>query len=233
MVEQFHAGAEYSVEGVSESGRHVIACITRKFTEPEHSVEIGHVLPAPLETGLAHRIEATVTAMLSALGITAGVTHTEIIVTDTQVRIIETHLRPAGDQIPYLLAEACGIDLIAALAAQSVGLPVLDAVEQAKKAAARAPTYAAIWYATPPLRGVLTSVEGVAEAAGLPGVRGAASLVGEGDVMTDVSASHARAGYAWAIGATADEALDRARLASERLRFTVGRVDRTNATDWA
>jgi hypothetical protein len=36
MAEKFHSGSEYSVECVSEDGKHVVACITAKYSDPEH-----------------------------------------------------------------------------------------------------------------------------------------------------------------------------------------------------
>jgi biotin carboxylase len=75
MVEQFHTGTEYSVEALSEHGEHVVACITRKFSEPAGFVEVGHVLPADLDAGVTERIGQTVRAALAALGVVEGVTH--------------------------------------------------------------------------------------------------------------------------------------------------------------
>jgi biotin carboxylase len=62
LVEPFHEGTEYSVECISEDGSHVVAGITAKYLEDDGFVELGHVVPAPLEKAEAGRISATVTA---------------------------------------------------------------------------------------------------------------------------------------------------------------------------
>lgn len=220
MVEQFHRGVEFSVECLSERGRHVVACITRKISEREHFVELGHVLPAPLGDTDRKRIESVVADMLDALGVTDGVTHTEVIDTGDAVRIVETHLRPAGDEIPYMLEKASGIDLIDALARQSAGLPALDMVI-GRLESAEPNRCAAIWYVCPPTAGEIRDIEGLEEARALPGVCEVSVLRGVGEQLTGLSASAARAAYAWAVGSSPQEALERARAAAERLAFTV------------
>lgn len=220
MVEQFHKGSEYSVECLSEQGRHVVACVTQKISEPDHFVELGHILPAPIEDTDRARIESVVLAMLDALGVTDGVTHTEVVDTGEDVRVIETHLRPAGDEIPYMVAEALGVDLIEALARQSVGLPALAAVT-AQLSAADPHRYAAIWYLTPDAAGEVRGIDGLDDARAMSGVRDVSILRGVGEHLTALSGSSARSAYAWAVGTSPDEALARARGAVERLRFSV------------
>lgn len=222
LVERFHQGTEYSVECLSENGEHLVACVTLKVSEHRHFVELGHVLPAPLTDPEHDRIAATVRATLDALGIREGVTHTEVLVTDDAVRIIETHLRPAGDEIPYLLKRARGIDLIDALARQSLGLPALGAARETLAAAqAGAPRYAAIWHACPDAVGTLVSVSGVEEARALDGVFDVDLYVEPGGELTGVSGSFARAAHVCAEGAGPHEALERARSAAQLLVFTV------------
>jgi biotin carboxylase len=219
MVEQFHTGAEYSVEALSENGEHVIACITRKFLGPAHFVEVGHVLPAELDAATTRSVEHTVRAALDALGIRDGVTHTEVICTGDRVHIVETHLRPAGDQIPYLLAHVRSIDLLDALARQSVGLAALPAI--ARAVAAPVEQFAAIWYACPDPVGEVLSVDGVPAARALPGVQGVEVLIGPGQQLPGLANSGGRAAYAWATAPTAAEACQRARSAVQALRFSV------------
>ncbi|MFC7472559.1 acetyl-CoA carboxylase biotin carboxylase subunit family protein [Actinomadura keratinilytica] len=100
LVEPFLSGEEYSVESVSEDGEHLVVGVTRKLSEPDHFVEVGHVIPAPLPDGDERRIASTVRAMLSALGVRTGVTHTEVIVAPDAVHIVETHLRRPATRSP-------------------------------------------------------------------------------------------------------------------------------------
>lgn len=237
MVERFHHGPEYSVEAVSEHGRHLIACVTQKFTAPGGFVEIGHLLPAPLAAGTRRAIEDTVTAALTALGVRDGVTHTEVLLAggmasgraDVQasvqagerVRIIETHLRPAGDFIPAMLDRARRIDLAGALARQSVGQPVLAGLRRVLSRPAGPDGHAAIWYAVPDRPGVLESAGGTGAARAVAGVADAAVLASPGDRVRAVSMSGDRLGYAWATGTSPEQALSRAQQAVAALSFEI------------
>ncbi|MFI7661812.1 ATP-grasp domain-containing protein [Micromonospora parva] len=219
MVERFHHGREFSVEAVSEHGRHLVACVTEKHLA-RGFVEIGHVLPARLSPEDRSQIERAVEATLDALGVRTGVTHTEVIVTPDRVRIVETHLRLAGDEIPLMLARISSIDLADALVRQSVGMSVLDDLEVAKRRFDASPLYAAIWYAEPTVDGVIESIEGVDAARLIPGVQEVSVTVGRGDRIAPLTMSRDRPAYAWATGTSAGEALDRARAAVGELRFT-------------
>ncbi|MEU9479449.1 ATP-grasp domain-containing protein [Streptomyces sp. NPDC048191] len=219
LVEPFHEGTEYSVECISEDGSHVVAGITAKYSETEGYVELGHVVPAPLADAEAERIGATVSAALSALGVTHGVTHTEVMVQPDAVRIIETHLRPGGDRIPYMLALARGIDLVGLLVRQCLGEKILDKARRAVASARDIPCYAAIWHAAPDRRGVLKAVEGVREAAAMEGVREVKLLLEVGQELGDLAESLSRPAHAWTLADTPEQALSQARAAVERLVF--------------
>lgn len=219
LVEPFHTGTEYSVECISEDGDHVVAAITAKYLAPSGYVELGHVVPAPLDEASAERIGATVVAALSALGVTDGVTHTEVMVSPDTVHIIETHLRPGGDGIPDMLTLARGIDLDRLLARQCLGESVLDEARAAVATARDLPFFSAIWYACPDRRGVLKSVEGLEAAAAVEGVWAVRQLVDDGTEIGDLTGSDARPAFAWAVGDTADQALAQARAAIDQLVF--------------
>ncbi|KIF78051.1 hypothetical protein QR77_38045 [Streptomyces sp. 150FB] len=222
MVERFHEGQEFSVEAFSDRGRHLVACVTEKHIEPTRFVELGHVLPAPLPTGSQDLVEKTVTDMLSALGVENGVTHTEVILTDGVVRIVETHLRPAGDKIPKMLAHVSRIDLVDALARQSLGLEAFEDVLAARRRFGSGPaTYAAIWYASSDAGGRVDAVDGVEEARGMDGVVEVSVDVRAGDRLSPLTMSRDRPAHAWAVGDAPEEALQRARAAVGVLRFHV------------
>ncbi|WP_156893568.1 ATP-grasp domain-containing protein [Actinokineospora enzanensis] len=224
MVEKFHVGEEFSVESFSEDGEHLPLCITKKYLLPGTFVELGHVLPAPVSEQRAERIGAAVVAALTALGIRHGVTHTEVIATEDGVHIVETHLRQGGDRIPYLLAGAREVDIVPALARQSLGLPALEDLRgQVDKAATG--RYAAIWYATPDTTGKITEVCGEQEARDRPGVREVTVRKSAGDFLSGITSSSARPAWVWAVGDTAEEALATAQQAVRAVRFVVGESD--------
>ncbi|MFE2307075.1 ATP-grasp domain-containing protein [Streptomyces sp. NPDC059411] len=221
LVEPFLSGDEYSVECVSEDGEHLVVGVTRKISEHDHFVEVGHVVPAPLPAADTDRIAATVRDMLAALGVRTGVTHTEVIVSADAVHIVETHLRPAGDEIPELWARVSGVDLIDVVARQAVGLKVLDEVRAALADGKERPRCAAIWYACPDAVGEIVSVAGEDEARALEGVTDVEVLREPGKRLKGVTGSFARAAHVCAVGATQDEALKRAQDGVRRLSFTV------------
>jgi biotin carboxylase len=221
MVEQFHTGTEYSIESVSQDGTHLTACIIAKYSDPAHYVELGHVLPAPLDPGTEQGITATVHAALDSLGITDGVTHTEVIVTPGGTHITETHIRPAGDRIPEMLNRARGIDLLGLVVELALRIPVLEEVSTLLRDEHDRGQYAAIWYACPTQRGRVVSVDGIEGAGAVPGVCEVRVKAHTGDVIGDTVNSDARAAYACALGETPDQALSRAQASIQQLAFNV------------
>ncbi|WP_329413219.1 ATP-grasp domain-containing protein [Streptomyces sp. NBC_00704] len=221
LVEQFLSGDEYSVECVSEDGEHLAVGITRKISEHDHFVEVGHVVPAPLADPDERRIRDAVTDMLTALGVRQGVTHTEVIVAADAVHIVETHLRPAGDEIPELWARVSGVDLIDVVARQAVGIKVLDDVRAALAAPHDGPSAAAIWYACPDAVGEIVEITGEDEARALEGVVDVEVLREPGKRLKGVTGSFARGAHVCAVGTSQDEALRRAQEGVRKLSFTV------------
>ncbi|MGW0673057.1 ATP-grasp domain-containing protein [Streptomyces sp. NPDC002746] len=221
LVEQFLSGDEYSVECVSEDGEHLAVGVTRKISEHDHFVEVGHVVPAPLPDADDQRIRTTVTDMLTALGVRRGVTHTEVIVAADAVHIVETHLRPAGDEIPELWARVSGVDLIDVVARQAVGLKVLDGLRATLAAPHDGPVAAAIWYACPDAVGEIVEVTGEEEARALEGVVDVEVLREPGKRLKGVTGSFARGAHVCAVGTSQDEALRRAQEGVRKLSFTV------------
>ncbi|MYT33688.1 MULTISPECIES: ATP-grasp domain-containing protein [unclassified Streptomyces] len=221
IVEPFHQGREFSVECVSETGRHFVAGITQKSIDQNSFVEVGHLVPAPLPEAEAAAIADTVRRMLDALEIRDGATHTEVILTEDGVRIIETHLRYGGDRIPNMLAAATGIDIQKTWARQAVGHSITAEIEEAMKRhrSGERAEFAAIRYRCADRRGVLTAVHGIEEAQRMPGVAEVAAVAGVGEQVGDLTGSLARLAFAWALGATPEEAAERARAAVDSLTF--------------
>ncbi|MFI9628871.1 ATP-grasp domain-containing protein [Streptomyces sp. NPDC052042] len=222
LVEPFVTGDEYSVECVSEDGEHLVTGITRKISEDDHFVEVGHVVPAPLPDSDEQRIAGTVRDALKALGVRRGVTHTEVIVRADEVYVVETHLRPAGDEIPELWARITGVDLIDVVARQAVGLQVLDDVRAAlAETRENGPRAAAIWYACPDAVGEIVEVSGEEGARALEGVVDVEVLREPGKRLKGVTGSFARGAHVCAVGTTQEEALSRAQEGVRKLAFTV------------
>jgi biotin carboxylase len=217
IVEEFLVGDEYSVEAISGQDRHHIIAVTKKFKNAETFVEIGHLVPAPIEAGEREAIEAYVTRILAAFNFRNCPSHTELILTAQGPRIIETHTRVGGDRILDLVRHSTGVDMYDLVAQQSVGVdigPLLPAPVVHQQSAA-------VWYADPGALATqeLSGVLGVDDAKKLPYVKSVEILRKPGTRGAAVRSSFERSGLAVAVGESPAEALTRARAAIDALEF--------------
>lgn len=213
LVERFHVGPQLSVEAFSEGGRHQVVAVVAKSSDPATTVELGHVTPADLPPADTAACTGFVEAVLDAVGITDGPSHTEVVLTADGPRVIETHVRLAGDEIPELVRRTTGVDLAGCAARQAAGQRVLPEIRQAL-AAGGAGGHAAIWFALPPVGGRLVEVRGLAAA-------DAVALLDPGDDIAVPLNSDSRFAYALATAPTAAAALAAARARAERLTAVV------------
>jgi biotin carboxylase len=126
------------------------------------------MFPAALSPADTEAAERTALHALKALGLDAGVAHTEIKLTPDGPRLVEVNPRPAGNRITELIRHVTGIDLAAACVAVALGRePDLRRADTGLKSAA-------IGFLVPDGDGVLETVDGADEvraAAGLLEVR--------------------------------------------------------------
>lgn len=161
LVEEYLDGPQISVESFSEEGEHCVVAATGKFSHPDSLVELGHVVPAALSEKDREEVWRYVPAVLDALGVRNGACHTELVLTGEGPRLIETHLRLGGDDIPELVKEATGVDLVDAVVRQTVGERVLPGIRTALSGPARRAH--AIWFGSSPCEGRAVRVEGLEE----------------------------------------------------------------------
>ncbi|WP_327267910.1 ATP-grasp domain-containing protein [Streptomyces sp. NBC_01218] len=164
LMEEYLDGPEYSVEAFSFAGRHVVAAITEKFTDPAHCAELGHAVPARLPSGAQEQVRQSVGRFLDLIGYRDGVSHTEIRIGKDGPRVIESHNRVAGDAIPELVRSAYGIDLMTL----ALGWPFRLVEELPDRPMAHAGASVRVLVGEP--GGRVESVEGVAEALRQEGV---------------------------------------------------------------
>ncbi|MEU6084097.1 ATP-grasp domain-containing protein [Streptomyces sp. NPDC047108] len=217
VAEPFLTGPQYSVECFSELGEHEVVAVTRKFSDPVSLVELGHVMPAPLPPETGDAIRAYVVAVLGALGVEYGPTHTEVVLTEAGPRIIETHLRVGGDEIWNMVTDATGVDLVEYQLRQCTGEKVLPDIRAVLADPARPRRHEAIWFAGAPGAGVLVEVAG-ADGPHPEGVR--LEVLGTpGSSLGGLQSSDSRLAQARAHADTAEKALDLAREAIAGLEF--------------
>lgn len=219
LVEEFFDGPQYSVEAFSEGGEHEVVGVTRKYSDPVSFVELGHVSPADLSGEQSRDIDTYVKRILESIGVRNGPTHTEVVLTSRGPRLIETHVRLAGDKIPDLTLDATGVDIDDCATRQALGEQVLPGIRAALGAADRPTRASSIWFASVDTVGVLEAVIGTDKAAAVPGVTEVSVLAKPGARIGALADSDSRLAYARALGDTADAALTAARKAVSHLEF--------------
>ncbi|MFD4475836.1 acetyl-CoA carboxylase biotin carboxylase subunit family protein [Streptomyces sp. NPDC058471] len=130
LVEEYLDGPEVSVETVTHRGVTSAVAVTRTsvgfdpyFMETEHSVTA--------DDPLLCEVSPVAAAALEAVGITHGVSHVEIRLTEDGPKVIEVNARLGGDLIGELVRLATGISLPLASAALACGeIPDLRPVRQ-------------------------------------------------------------------------------------------------------
>ncbi|MDT0269464.1 ATP-grasp domain-containing protein [Streptomyces sp. DSM 44915] len=221
LAERFHEGPQFSVEALSEDGEHQVLAVVRKFYEPDGYVELGHLAPAGLDAAAELAVAGLVAATLDALGVGHGPTHTEVVLTAAGPRVIETHLRLAGDEIPELVGEVTGLDYPRLVARQALGQRVLPEV-RAALADPGPERYSAIWFTLPTGGGTLVAAEppppGAVPAGGSVETH---PLLDPGDEIAHPANSDSRVAATRSRAGTAAEAVRAARAAAEAVRVRV------------
>jgi biotin carboxylase len=138
-VDRYVSGTEYSVEAVTWApGKTEIIAVTEKhLTRPPYFAEVGHVSPATLSSSDHALLERATIRVLEGLGMEAGVSHAEFRMSHDGPILMEVAGRPAGDQIPRLVALATGWNLYTAELGAVLGSPVSPDAPSAERAAIR------------------------------------------------------------------------------------------------
>ena len=110
LAEEYLDGPEISVEAFSHDGAHTVVALTDKFLGPGF-IEVGHAVPADLADPVRRQVCELTTALLDAVGVVEGPTHTEVKLTARGPRVVESHNRVGGDFIPDLVQLVHGVDL--------------------------------------------------------------------------------------------------------------------------
>ena len=138
LVERRLAGPEYSLEALVAGGDVVFENVTAKSVlGGDAPVEVGHVVPAPLDTADRGRFAVALRRLVAATGFGTGILHAEWIDTADGLVLVECAGRIPGDQIIELIDLAYGVRLCHALADLLAGNPVELPGEPARAAAIR------------------------------------------------------------------------------------------------
>ncbi|MEU5421493.1 ATP-grasp domain-containing protein [Streptomyces sp. NPDC020667] len=123
LLEEYVAGPEVSVEGYVLDGQVVIVSVTSKLLGAEpYFVELGMIVQHELEPPVRAAVEAYVTDVCRALGVTLGPFHCELRLPEGDPVLIETGARLAGHSIPQLVELVTGVSLARVMLASYAGL---------------------------------------------------------------------------------------------------------------
>lgn len=204
MAEELATGLEYSVETVTLGpGRHELLAVTEKRLFPGSLVERQHVVPAQLAPLEEAAVTAEVRAVLDAAGLTGGIAHTEVMVADGVVRLIESHSRKGGDSIMDLVRLVTGRDPERVYCRALAHSSEVGATTSGTPAGGCATV--GFLRAEP---GRVTAVEGRDAAMALPGVVKLRVTVEPGDMVAPMRSSADRVGHVLVHAATRVEALE-------------------------
>lgn len=211
LAEEYLNGPEYSVESVSQDGKHEIVMVTEKLiTGAPGFVELGHQMPARLDCADREAIDSLVVRFLDLIGQRTGPVHTELRVTPSGPRLIEAQTRIGGDQIWEMTELVTGVDMIAETLAGLLGLP---APARPPLAAAAAIRFLAFENTT------VAGVHGLDEAREAPGVLRLVCTLTPGRVLGDIASSDSRQGYVLCEGDDTQDAVAKAEAARDLVRI--------------
>ncbi|MBA3772241.1 MAG: ATP-grasp domain-containing protein [Ramlibacter sp.] len=129
IAEKYVDGDEYSIETISKNGVHELIAATRKTVSGfPHFVELAHVQPFALGPRLG-QVQALVFQALDGLRHKTGPAHTEVKVDDKAVHIIESQIRPGGDQLWEITRLTSGMDVARETICCLLGRPAPERVK--------------------------------------------------------------------------------------------------------
>ncbi|GAA4252853.1 ATP-grasp domain-containing protein [Dactylosporangium darangshiense] len=213
LVERCVEGPEFSVEMLVQDGGALFANVTGKRLFPgPRPVELAHVVPADIPSGLAARLVGETGRVIRAAGFRDGIVHCEWIVEDGVPFLVECAGRFAGDGIIELIQRAYPVELNRAYFA------VMRGEAPTVPLPARAEGGAAVWFLSIEA-GVVDRVQGVEEAAGAPGVFACDVSVAAGDTFGGLRSSWDRVGDVMVTAGDPAEALRLAEAAAALIRI--------------
>ncbi|MEU9138940.1 ATP-grasp domain-containing protein [Streptomyces sp. NPDC048404] len=211
LAEERLQGPEYSVEALVQRGEIVFQNITAKTVIPgPYPVELGHLLPAPLDPDTQTAFATAMRALVTSTGFGTGILHAEWILTDSGPTLVECAGRCPGDYLVDLVDLAYDtrirLTLIDLLAGRPVTLPRSSQRTSAIRFLAAGP-------------GTVTEVVGVDTARKLPGVQAVEVDVEPGQEVRPWASSWDRAGHVIATGPDADTTRHRVLDAETAIRI--------------
>lgn len=122
LIEEYLDGPEVSVESVVIGGKvHCVAITEKSLGFEPYFEEVGHQISPGEPLSNADEVQRVVSQAHVALGVSDGITHSELRLTSRGPAIVEVGARLGGDLIPYLARLATGVDMARAAAELACG----------------------------------------------------------------------------------------------------------------
>ncbi|HEV2373482.1 MAG TPA: ATP-grasp domain-containing protein [Streptosporangiaceae bacterium] len=175
VVEEFIEGPEVCVDAVAHAGEVIFQNVLDKPRPMNGPLfeEVEFITPSGQDTeALAQALKVN-EQLLHGLGLADGIGHTEMRLTSTGPRLIETHLRVAGQRLPEIVARAVGVDFFGAAVDLAMGL--------CPDTTPRPCCYAGYQCVYSARSGILRAVEGLDDARQVPGVTGVEVVTAAGE----------------------------------------------------
>jgi len=135
LVESYFKGTLYSAETVSYQGEtKLISVSSRVLSDIPLFMEKAISLPLDIEKNGLEHVEPWIKSVLSAISYTDGFAHTEFIVTDDSLEVVEVNPRLGGVQIGEALCQAFDYNIYKAFIEIALGVrPEIFSMELVKK----------------------------------------------------------------------------------------------------
>jgi biotin carboxylase len=216
LVEELVPGREVTVNAFSVDGRYTPLTVTDRVVAepPAFGVALAHVWPSSLSPADVGAAVDAARAAADALGVCEGPTYTQVVVGERGAFVVELAARLGGGHDAELCAEALDVDLNGLALAAALGEPV----EGERLRPVGAVGGACVRFLVPE-PGELQEVAGVEEAEALDGVVWVRVYREPGAVLGPLLRGSDRGGAVLAVGASRDEAVERAGRAADCVRF--------------
>jgi biotin carboxylase len=216
LLERFVPGPEISVEGLIWDGVVEILAIFDKPDQPDGPVfpETILVTPTSLPGTTVAEVERTVATATRALGLTQGPIHAELRIENGAPFVLEIAGRTIGG--------LCGRSLTFGLMGDSLESLVLrQALGERKRGSKRLPGASGVLMIPVPGAGTLTGVDGMAEAASVPGVTSIEISIPVGAHVKPTPDGDRYLGFVFARSQRPSDVVEALRTAHDRLTVTV------------
>jgi biotin carboxylase len=222
LIEEYVPGFEVALEGLLTDGSLQVLAL---FDKPDplegpYFEETIYTTPSKLPQAVQKDIARSTERASAALGLRTGPVHAELRINDDGPWIIEIAGRSIGGLCSTILEFGTGQSLEELILRHAIG----DRIEGAE----RNESAVGVMMIPIPRRGILRGVEGVSEAAAVPGVTGVEISAKVNHPIVPLPEGSSYLGFIFAQDETPDEVEDALRAAHDKLEFKIQSQIRLN-----